>query len=69
MCESCQALRINGILCHESGCPDAWKDKKVVCKWCGTEFTPEEKGQQFCSDSCYCAYNGIPEDEEMEEEE
>jgi len=67
MCESCQAIMINHVLCHESGCPDAWKDKKQNCKWCGSEFTPEEKGQRFCSDSCYLSYNGLN-DEEQEEE-
>ncbi len=33
MCQSCEALTINGLYCHEHGCPDAWKD--VKCKLCG----------------------------------
>jgi hypothetical protein len=47
MCNSCEALTINGVYCHEHGCPDAWKNKTIECKWCGNEFTPEEKEQLF----------------------
>lgn len=25
-CNSCSPCRINGVLCHETGCPDAWRD-------------------------------------------
>lgn len=58
MCESCQALKINGILCHESGCPDSWRDYWRSCKECGQEFKPEYKNQNTCSDECSRAYNG-----------
>ena len=57
MCISCEVLYINGVKCHETGCPDAWKDYKRECDWCGTEFTPEYDGQQFCDDSCAEDYN------------
>jgi hypothetical protein len=53
---------INKVLCHEHGCPDAWKDYDRECKWCGNKFTPEEKGQNFCDESCYNAYNGYPDE-------
>lgn len=59
MCKSCQAFRVNGILCHETGCPDEWQDYSRECKWCGSTFKPESKHQEFCEDSCYCAYNGL----------
>ncbi len=52
MCDSCEALTINGIYCHKHGCPDAWKDYPRECKWCGTEFIPEHKNQLYCGDSC-----------------
>ena len=58
MCTSCDALTINGVYCHELGCPDAWKDYDVECKWCGGTFKPEYSGQLFCSDYCEAAYNG-----------
>jgi hypothetical protein len=45
MCQSCEALTINGVLCHEHGCPDAWRDYKRKCAWCGQEFIPENKYQ------------------------
>jgi len=56
LCESCDCLFINGIKCHEIGCPDAWKDYKRECKWCGREFQPEDKNQQFCNESCAESY-------------
>jgi hypothetical protein len=63
MCQSCEVLNINGLNCHETGCPDAWKDYKRKCKWCGQEFKPEEKYQDYCDNNCYCAYNGLDCDE------
>ena len=57
-CKSCEVLRINGIICHEQGCPDAWKDYLHECKWCGQAFKPEEKYQYFCDGECAEAYHG-----------
>lgn len=28
-CDGCNLMIINGILCHEQGCPDAWRDKDI----------------------------------------
>lgn len=50
---------INGILTHEAGCPDAWKDTKRECKECGTSFIPTERDQTCCDHFCYTAYNNI----------
>ncbi len=52
MCNRCEALVINGTLCHETGCPVAWRDALFECAWCGSEFTPEQKGARVCSDEC-----------------
>jgi len=49
---------INGVLCHETGCPDAWMDYKRECKWCGQEFTPEHRNQECCDYECQQAYYG-----------
>jgi len=57
-CDSCQAAIIQGVFCHESGCPNAWRDKSRECKWCGSIFTPEARGQECCDDKCSAAYNG-----------
>lgn len=57
MCSSCEVLTINGVLCHETGCPDSWKDEQRECKWCGTMFKPEDKHQDCCDVSCAEAYN------------
>lgn len=58
-CDGCTVMRINGVLCHEPGCPDAWRDYSVECKECGCDFYPDHRGQQFCGTDCYEAYNCI----------
>ena len=59
MCSSCEVLTINGVLCHETGCPDAWKDYTRKCKECGQLFKPANKLQDCCSHSCEIHYNNI----------
>jgi hypothetical protein len=56
-CDSCEVLVVNGIICHEHGCPDAWRDSIRECKWCGSDFKPEDADQRFCEDSCADSYN------------
>jgi len=51
-CNSCDAIHINGLLCHEHGCPDSYKDAMVSCAWCGTMFKPEKDGDDLCSTDC-----------------
>jgi hypothetical protein len=41
---------IQGVFCHETGCPEAWKDKPVTCSECGFDFVPEERYQTVCTD-------------------
>lgn len=60
MCNSCEVSHINGVLCHENGCPEAWKDEVRECKWCGQEFKPEERTQDCCCHTCTVAYHNIP---------
>ncbi len=55
-CDQCQLLRINGVVCHETGCPNAWKDSKRECKWCGKEFRPKHQAQQVCCKPCWNSY-------------
>jgi hypothetical protein len=56
-CASCEVLVINYVICHETGCPDAWKDETIECKWCGRCFKPEERSQKFCDSDCEEAYH------------
>lgn len=56
-CKSCESTIINGIYCHEKGCPDEWKDLEHTCKWCGSVFIPDDRYQEFCDDSCAESYN------------
>ena len=56
-CDSCDVVVINNIICHEIGCPDAWKDETRECKWCGCSFKPEERNQEFCDTECAEAYH------------
>lgn len=55
-CDSCEALMINGVYCHEHGCPGAWRSERRKCVWCGAEFRPEEPHQHYCSKDCVNAY-------------
>ena len=32
-CDGCSPSSVNGVICHEHGCPDAWKD----ADWTSTE--------------------------------
>ena len=52
MCDSCEVLNINGVNCHEHGCPDAWKESTRECAWCGCEYKPDVSFQKVCSDEC-----------------
>ena len=56
LCKHCDALVINGIKCHEIGCPVAWQDSERECKWCGISFKPQEKNQDCCSEECAKIY-------------
>jgi hypothetical protein len=56
-CDSCQVLVINNVICHETGCPNAWKDETRECKWCGRRFKPENSNQQCCDSNCADSYN------------
>ncbi len=62
-CDSCVLLQINGLVCHETGCPDAWQTETRTCKWCGSTFTPDRRRQECCDESCNRALCGIPDDE------
>jgi hypothetical protein len=55
MCKSCEVLYINGVKCHETGCPDAWHDDLRECKWCGGQFRPDDQYQRYCDNDCYRA--------------
>ena len=58
-CEQCEVVMIQGVRCHEHGCPDAWQDENRECSWCGSEFQPEGRWQAFDDDTCYASYNNI----------
>ena len=49
-CDGCSPSRINGLFCHEEGCPEAWRDRAISCFVCGCAFFPAEQDQQVCQD-------------------
>ena len=51
-CDHCNAVAINGVNCHEAGCPDSWRDYDRECKWCGSGFHPAEIWEKCCSRQC-----------------
>lgn len=58
-CDQCEALMINGIFCHEHGCPntkkrynkeeDIW-DTMVTCRICGYD---KPEGETCCEGEEY----------------
>lgn len=50
MCNACNVLNINGVNCHETGCPEAWRDYSRECNECGCDFQPESRYQSICDD-------------------
>lgn len=57
-CDQCEAIHINGTLCHETGCSESWRTVSE-CKWCGSEYMPHMPGQGFCEQSCVWEYHGM----------
>ena len=50
-CNGCNPVMINGVFCHEAGCPDEWRDYARACRVCGFDFYPHERFQNIC-ESC-----------------
>ena len=63
-CDQCEVARINGIACHEEGCPNSHLDpitgdpNPVECWECGFEFVPDGKVSRhaLCPDCVECVY-------------
>lgn len=51
-CDGCNPSVINGTLCHESGCPDSWRDYTRDCLECGNEFYPNSRCHSRVCDDC-----------------
>ena len=51
-CDGCMVNTVNGVRCHEHGCPSAWREEVRECLWCGTAFVPESPLERFCSADC-----------------
>ena len=49
-CPQCETVYINGVLCHEQGCPEAWKDYTRTCRECGCDFKPMDRFHWVCMD-------------------
>ena len=59
-CDGCTPASVNGTMCHEHGCPDAWRDRQVECPWCGQMHYPTlhtDHDLEFCDDDCASAYH------------
>jgi hypothetical protein len=58
-CPSCEMLSINGLPCHETGCPDSHIGTVRECDWCGSLFEPEHKRHCCCDEPCCAAFYGL----------
>lgn len=47
-CNDCSPSRINGVICHEAGCPSAWKDSAWECIECNARFYSPNRHQRTC---------------------
>ena len=63
-CDQCAASVIQGVPCHETGCPSAHidlatdKPYQVECSWCGSLCDQSPRGaKSFCDDSCAESYS------------
>lgn len=59
-CAQCEVLVINGVPCHEHGCPDSHIDPTTGrgyvkdCKFCGRSFRMSYRHQESCGRrDCY----------------
>jgi hypothetical protein len=50
-CDGCSPSVVNGVFCHEQGCPDAWRDSTKACDECGCDFYRTERYDSIC-DGC-----------------
>ena len=57
-CDGCNPSIIGGILAHELGCSESWRDYLRSCRWCGHIFYPTEREQFFCDEECAKAFWG-----------
>ena len=48
-CSQCEAVCINGIACHETGCPNARQAKLRTCAECGTVHVYAEDAAECCA--------------------
>lgn len=62
-CDSCEAVAINNVACHEQGCPDSWREPfgdhlpyMRSCHECGDDFRPDNKHQKLCNDCISSIY-------------
>jgi hypothetical protein len=58
-CDSCEIVYIQGVRCHETGCPQAYTDETRECANCGTDFSPEHNHQSTCDHTCWVMYSGL----------
>lgn len=78
-CNQCEAAMINGVYCHESGCPN--QDKKYnaeseswesvfECSECGSEYDSAESAGECCQSGFDYVMESIDlEDEDEDEDE
>ena len=55
-CDQCDVVAINGVVCHEFGCPNKWQDEMRECEWCGCMYLPKRKTSTCCNKSCAKAH-------------
>ena len=54
-CDSCQMATIQGIPCHETGCPVDAEMRRNACGECGEQMETDGRNTRYCPscDTCY----------------
>ncbi|MFA5037535.1 MAG: hypothetical protein WC479_10220 [Candidatus Izemoplasmatales bacterium] len=73
-CPNCDSATVNGIVCHEHGCPTPWIGRIFECCFCGEKFrVPEDERpirsfyRIFCNETCKSMSLGEPLPEEEDD--
>jgi len=57
-CSQCETMVINGIPCHETGCPHIVRD--VTCSHCGDEYRSNQSHECTPDELPHCAHCDSP---------
>lgn len=58
-CDQCSAVMIQGVYCHETGCPNA---RRYECRECGSMYAHRDEAAVCCDPDNASQYVGMEDD-------